>query len=118
MERSQLEETLALLQAQCAVQNLVLKTLIHRDRDPLALLGAWREIRTDAATARSLLPADARHSRWLAEQIESFTEAWTAELADLAIDATPQQALQQPVVDEQPAMPKRRPPPRRRKSPG
>jgi hypothetical protein len=90
MERNQIEETLALLQAQCAVHHLVLKTLIRRDPDPLALLATWREIRNDAGITRSLLPADTRHSRWLAEQIESFAEEGTAELADLATDASPQ----------------------------
>ncbi|MDB6163459.1 MAG: hypothetical protein JWL98_891 [Xanthomonadaceae bacterium] len=85
MERTQIEETLAMLQAQATVQHMVLRTLMRAMPNPSALLTAWREIRCDAAAAASLLPADARHSDWIAEQIESFAEEWTAEFADLAI---------------------------------
>jgi hypothetical protein len=84
MERQQIEEMLALLQAQCAVQNLVLRAMLRLQPDPMALLEAWHAVRADAERATSVLPADARHSRWLADQMQCFVEDWTAELADLA----------------------------------
>lgn len=84
MERQQIEETLALLQAQCAVQNLMLRAMLRLQPDPIALLEAWHAVRADAERATSVLPVDARHSRWLADQMQCFAEDWTAELADLA----------------------------------
>ena len=88
MERQQIEETLAMLQAQSAAQQLILKALLRLQPDPMAVLELWRDIRTDAERTMPDLPSDARHSRWLAEQMECFAEDWTAELADLAASAT------------------------------
>lgn len=87
MERQQIEETLALLQAQAAVQQLMLKTLLRMQPDPMAVLAAWRDVRGDAERSMPALPSDARHSRWLAEQMQCFAEDWTAELADVAASA-------------------------------
>jgi hypothetical protein len=88
MECQQIEETLAMLQAQAAAQQLILKALLRLQPDPMAVLELWRDIRTDAERAMPDLPSDARHSRWLAEQMQCFAEDWTAELADLAASAT------------------------------
>ena len=88
MERQQIEETLAMLQAQAAVQQLMLKALLRLQPDPLAVLELWRDIRSAAECSMPDLPSDARHSRWLAEQMQCFAEDWTAELADLAASAT------------------------------
>jgi hypothetical protein len=87
MERQQVEETLAMLQAQGAVQQMVIRALLRMQPDPMALLAAWREVRGDGGQVASALPSDARHSRWLAEQMQCFAEDWTAELADLATAA-------------------------------
>jgi len=88
MERQQIEETLAMLQAQAAAQQLILKALLRLQPDPMAVLELWRDIRADAERSMPDLPSDARHSRWLAEQMQCFAEDWTAELADLAASAT------------------------------
>ncbi len=87
MERQQIEETLAMLQAQAAAQQLILKALLRLQPDPMAVLELWHDIRTDAERTMPDLPSDARHSRWLAEPMECFAEDWTAELADLAATA-------------------------------
>jgi hypothetical protein len=87
MERQQVEETLAMLQAQGAVQQMMIRALLRMQPDPMALLAAWREVRGDGGQVASALPSDARHSRWLAEQMQCFAEDWTAELADLATAA-------------------------------
>jgi MoxR-like ATPase len=87
MERQQIEETLAMLQAQAAAQQLILKALLRLQPDPMAVLALWRDIRADAERSMPDLPSDARHSRWLAEQMQCFAEDWTAELADLAASA-------------------------------
>jgi len=88
MERQQIEETLAMLQAQAAAQQLIIKALLRLQPDPMAVLELWRGIRTDSESSMPNLPSDARHSRWLAEQMQCFAEDWTAELADLAASAT------------------------------
>jgi hypothetical protein len=88
MERQQIEETLALLQAQAAAQQLILKALLRLQPDPLAVLERWHDVRAEAERSMPDLPSDARHSRWLAEQMQCFAEDWTAELADLAASAT------------------------------
>jgi hypothetical protein len=88
MERQQIEETLAMLQAQTAVQQLILKALLRLQPDPMAVLDVWRNIRSEAQRCAPDLPSDARHSRWLAEQMQCFEEDWTAELADLAASTT------------------------------
>jgi MoxR-like ATPase len=94
MERQQIEETLAMLQAQAAAQQLMLKTLLRLQPDPMTVLELWRGMRADAERSMLDLPSDARHSRWLAEQMQCFAEDWTAELADLAASATaPVQAV-------------------------
>jgi hypothetical protein len=83
MERQQIEDTLAQLQAQAAIQNLMLRAMLRLHPDPMALLQAWHAVRADAERATPVLPADARHSRWLADQMQCLAEDWTAELADL-----------------------------------
>jgi hypothetical protein len=88
MERQQIEETLAMLQAQAAAQQLILKALLRLQPDPMAVLDIWGSIRSEAQRCVPDLPSDARHSRWLAEQMQCFEEDWTAELADLAASAT------------------------------
>jgi len=108
MERQQIEETLAMLQAQAAVQQLILKALLRLQPDPMAALELWRDIRSEAQRCMPDLPSDARHSRWLAEQMQCFEEDWTAELADLAASAA------QP---DQPPPPRSKRPARRLKSP-
>ncbi|WP_159015659.1 hypothetical protein [Cognatiluteimonas profundi] len=107
MERQQIEETLALLQAQCAVQHLMLRAMLRLQPDPMALLEAWHAVRADAERATSVLPADARHSRWLADQMQCFVEDWTAELADVAAMNT------EPARHAPQARPRQRRPPSR-----
>ena len=113
MERQQLEETLAALQAQNAALQMVVKTLLRQHPDPLALLETWREIRADAEHLSPLVPSDVRHSRWVAEQMQCFAEDWTAELADLVTTATAIDVpMNRPAPDHQP---EGKPAPARRK---
>uniref|UniRef100_UPI00359461CF hypothetical protein n=1 Tax=Blastomonas sp. TaxID=1909299 RepID=UPI00359461CF len=55
--------------------------------DPVELLAAWRAALIEAATTNSALPAQDRHSDYLADQIRTCSEAWTAELVELAVPA-------------------------------
>ena len=76
-------EEVAFLQAQLAVQHLVLQSLAHSHPRPDLMLQHWRRLRADRVAAAYALPADARASDWLSQQIQVFAEDWTAELVDV-----------------------------------
>jgi len=81
------EETLCALQAQVYAQDVALRALARTHPDPAAVLAAWREALVDAATCAPAAPAHARSSEYFAERVRVFTEDWTAELVELAVDA-------------------------------
>lgn len=86
MER-ETEETICALQAQLYTQQIALRALARAHGDPVELLAAWRAALIEAATTNPALPAQARESTYLAEQIRSCSEDWTAELVELAVPA-------------------------------
>ena len=86
MERDA-EESICALQAQLYTQHVALRALARTHGDPVELLTAWRAALSEAATTNSALPAQERHSDYLADQIRTYSEAWTAELVELAVPA-------------------------------
>jgi hypothetical protein len=76
-------EELAIVQAQLAVQHMMLRALVHGHPEPAALLHQWRKLRADRVAAAYALPADARSSEWLSQHVQAFAEDWTAELVDV-----------------------------------
>ena len=78
-----LRDELAIIQAQVAVQNLVLQSLVHSHPQPDLLLQQWRRLRADRVAQSYALPADARSSDWLSQHMQVFAEDWTAELVDV-----------------------------------
>ena len=83
----ELEEKLCSVQAQLFAQRIALRALTSTHPDPAGLLQAWREALTEAATHSPVLPAHARNSDYLAEQVRVFSEDFTAELVELALPA-------------------------------
>jgi hypothetical protein len=81
------EESLCALQAQAHTQQIALRALAHAHPDPVALLAAWRAALIEAATTNPALPAQVRNSDYLADQIRTYSEEWTAELVELAVPA-------------------------------
>lgn len=73
----------AILQAQVAVQQLLLQSLVQSHPQPDELLRQWRRLRADRVAGAYALPADARSSDWLSQHIQVFAEDWTAELVDV-----------------------------------
>jgi len=78
-----LRDELAIIQAQVAVQNVVLQSLVHSHPRPDVLLQQWRRLRADRVAQAYALPADARSSDWLSQHMQVFAEDWTAELVDV-----------------------------------
>jgi hypothetical protein len=78
-----LREELAILQAQLAVQHMVLRALMHSHPNPDDLLQQWRRLRADRVAAAYALPANVRSSEWLSQHVQTFAEDWTAELVDV-----------------------------------
>ena len=78
-----LRDELAIIQAQVAVQNLVLQSLVHSHPQPDLLLQQWRRLRADRVAQSYALPADARSSDWLSQHMQVFAEDWTAELVEV-----------------------------------
>ena len=78
-----LREELAILQAQLAVQHMVLRALMHSHPNPGDLLQQWRRLRADRVAAAYALPANVRSSEWLSQHVQTFAEDWTAELVDV-----------------------------------
>ena len=76
-------DELAIVQAQVAVQHLVLQSLVHSHPQPDLLLEQWRRLRADRVAQAYSLPADARSSDWLSQHMQVFAEDWTAELIDV-----------------------------------
>jgi hypothetical protein len=76
-------DELAIVQAQVAVQHLVLQSLLHSHPQPDVLLQQWRRLRADCVAQTFPLPADARSSDWLSQHMQVFAEDWTAELVDV-----------------------------------
>ncbi len=81
------EEALCGIQAQLYAQRIALRALARTHPNPAALLTAWREALTEAATCSPVAPAHSRDSAYLAEQVRVFAEDWTAELVELAVPA-------------------------------
>lgn len=81
------EESICSIQAQLYAQNAALRALARSHPDPVDLLAAWREALTEAAGTNPAVPAHARHSDYLSDQVRVYTEDWTAELVELAIPA-------------------------------
>lgn len=79
------EEALCGIQAQVYAQRIALRALVRTHPDPAALLAAWREALTEAATCSPVVPAHTRDSDYLAEQVRAVAEDWTAELVELAV---------------------------------
>lgn len=78
-----LRDELAILQAQLAVQHMVLRALMHSHPNPGDLLQQWRRLRADRVAAAYSLPANVRSSEWLSQHVQTFAEDWTAELVDV-----------------------------------
>ena len=81
------EEALCGIQAQVYAQRIALRALVRTHPDPAALLAAWREALTEAATCSPVVPAHTRDSDYLAEEVRAVAEDWTAELVELALPA-------------------------------
>jgi hypothetical protein len=81
------EEKLCSVQAQLFAQRIALRALAGTHPDPVGLLKAWREALVEAATHSPVMPAHARNSDYLAEQVRAFSEDFTAELVELAVPA-------------------------------
>lgn len=81
------EESICSIQAQVYAQHVVLRALVRTHPDPVALLAAWREALTEAAGTHPAVPAHARDSDYLADQVRVYTEDWTAEMVELAVPA-------------------------------
>jgi hypothetical protein len=81
------EEALCGIQAQVYAQRIALRALARTHPDPAAVLAAWRQAVTEAATCNPVVPASMRASTYLAEQVRAFADDWTAELVELAIPA-------------------------------
>ena len=78
-----LREELAILQAQLAVQHMLLRALMHSHPKPGELLHQWRRLRADRVAAAYALPASVRTNEWLSQHVQTFAEDWTAELVDV-----------------------------------
>lgn len=76
-------DELAIVQAQVAVQHLLLQSLVHSHPQAKELLLHWRRLRADRVAEAYALPADARSSDWLSQHMQVFAEDWTAELVDV-----------------------------------
>ncbi|MHB8912120.1 MAG: hypothetical protein ACYC42_05660 [Lysobacter sp.] len=81
------EEALCAIQAQLYAQRIALRALARTHPDPAGMLAAWREALIEAATCSPVLPAPTRNSDYLADQVRTFAEDWTAELVELAVPA-------------------------------
>lgn len=81
------EESICALQAQLYTQQIALRALARTHGDPVELLTAWRDALIEAATTNPALLAQDRNSDYLADQIRTFSEEWTAELVELAVPA-------------------------------
>lgn len=79
------EEALCAMQAQLYAQRIALRAFARTHPDPPALLAAWREALIEASTCSPVIPAHARNSEYLVEQLRAFVEDWTAELVELAV---------------------------------
>ena len=80
------EEAIASLQAQVAIQHLVLLSLVRSHPDPPAVLAQWRSLLADAGERRSGLPSTGRRSELVGECCERFAEVWTAQLVDESVN--------------------------------
>jgi hypothetical protein len=78
-----LSDEVAILKAQLAVQQMLLRVLVHTHPNPAQVLDTWRRLRKDRSATASTLPADVRSSEWLSQHVQAFAEDWTAELVDV-----------------------------------
>ena len=79
------EEALCEVQAQLYALRIVVRAIVRTHPDPAALLSAWRDALTEAATCNPVAPASWRGSDYLAERMRVSAEDWTAELVELAV---------------------------------
>lgn len=79
------EELLCELQAQLCAQRIALCAIARTHPDPAGLLSMWREALREATTHDPVALPATRHSDYLAEQLQTYAEHWTAELVDLAV---------------------------------
>ncbi|WP_363800088.1 hypothetical protein ABU614_08655 [Lysobacter firmicutimachus] len=80
------EETVSSLQAQIAVQHLVLLSLVKTHPYPNQLLEKWRAVLADSTECKSALPSTSRESDLVRERCDHFAEEWTVQLVDVAVD--------------------------------
>lgn len=81
------EEALCDVQAQVYALRVAVRAIARTHPDPVALMAAWREALTEAATSNPVAPAGWRSSDDLAERMNACAEDWTAELVELAVPA-------------------------------
>ena len=79
------EEALCDVQAQLYALRIVVRAVVRTHPDPAALLSAWRDALSEAATCSPVAPAGWRSSDYLAERVRASAEDWTAELVELAV---------------------------------
>jgi hypothetical protein len=74
-------EELAILNARLAVQQMVLRALVHSHPDPAKVLEEWQKLRADTVAAAYTVHPDVRISEWLTDHVQSLAADWMAELA-------------------------------------
>jgi hypothetical protein len=79
------EEMLCSLQAQVAMQHLMLLALVKTHPDPDKVLAMWRTALADAVDCKSAVPSTCRHSDLVRERCADFSEQWTALLVEEAV---------------------------------
>lgn len=79
------EEMLSSLQAQVAMQHLMLLALVKAHPDPARVLAMWQSALADAVDCKSAVPSTCRHSDLIRERCADFSEQWTALLVDEAV---------------------------------
>lgn len=83
----EIEESICCIQAQLYAQHVALRALARTHPDPPELLAEWRSALSEAVSSNPVMPADARNSDYLADQVLAYSEEWTAELVELAVPA-------------------------------
>lgn len=87
------EEAISSLQAQIAIQHLMLLSLVKTHPYPNQLLETWRSVLADCVECKSALPSTSRESDLVRERCEHFAEEWTAQLVDVAVDRSSQKPM-------------------------
>jgi len=79
------EEALCDVQAQLHALRIVVRAIVRTHPNPVALVSAWRDALTEAATTNPVAPSGWRSSDYLTERMRACAEDWTAELVELAV---------------------------------